>query len=159
MQFTIKLNTQKINIKSEYFLVLSYALSVIVTIIVNAAGGTNKVYTNLMYIPIAIASSTNGKKHGIVHAIINALLVGPYMPLNVELNIMQAPINWILRMLTYTAIAYVIGLFADHYRQEIEKVKNRDNEIVRSTNGHDIFFGKAIRVAGLQYRGAYNESG
>lgn len=129
MSFSIKLNTRKINIRNEYFLVLSYICSVIITIIVYIAGGTNKVYANLMYIPIAIVSSTNGKKHGIVHAAVNALLMGPYMPLNVEQNIMQDPINWILRLLTYTTIAYVIGLFADHYRQEIEKVKKRDNEI------------------------------
>jgi response regulator RpfG family c-di-GMP phosphodiesterase len=130
MLYSIKLGKSKtFRINSRYFLILSYVLSAVITFIVYIAGGTNKVYTNLMYMPIAIVSSTNGKKHGIAHAVINGLLVGPFMPLYVEQGLMQAPINWILRMLTYSVIAYVIGLFADHYRQELVNVQKRDDEI------------------------------
>lgn len=122
-------NSKKFKINSRYFLILSYILSVIITFAVYTAGGTNKVYTNLMYIPIAIVASINGKKHGIIHAAISGFLVGPSMPLYVDQNMMQAPVNWILRLVTYMTIAYVIGLFADHYKQEIVKVKARDDEI------------------------------
>lgn len=129
MQFRIRLNSKEINIGSSVFLVLSYALSVVVTIIVFAAGGTNRVYANLMYVPITIASSTNGKKHGVIHAVIGGLLLGPFMPLNVEQDIMQPHVNWALRVLVYTVIAYVIGFFADHYRHELLEVQKRDEEI------------------------------
>lgn len=130
MHFSIKLGkSRRFKINSRYLLVLSYILSILITIIVYIAGGTNRVYTNLMYLPIAVVSSTNGRKHGIVHAVIDGLLVGPFMPLYVEQGIMQPHVNWILRLLTYVIIAFVIGIFADYYERELVKVKNRDHEI------------------------------
>ena len=125
-------NTTKAKPKKEYLLIFSYALSVIITIIVYITGGTTKVYANLMYLPIAIVASTYGKKWGIVHAVISALLIGPFMPLDKASNSSQEAINWILRLIIYLTIALVIGFFADYYRREFERNLKKDKEIFES---------------------------
>lgn len=126
---TVKINNRKLSFKKEYLLIISYVVSVTIVVIVYITGGTSKVYPNLLYLPIAIVSSTNGKKQGVIHAVINALLIGPFMPLNVASNISQKPINWIIRLIIYSTIAFVIGFFADYYKQEYEKSNNKDKEI------------------------------
>lgn len=119
----------KLNIKKECFLAFSYALSAIITIVVYVTGGTNNVYSNFMYIPIAIVASTHGRKQGVIHAIINGILLGPFMPLDVALNISQGTVNWMLRLIIYAIIALVIGFFADYHRQEFEKSCKKDKEL------------------------------
>lgn len=99
---------------TKFFLILSYILSVVIALIVYYTGGTTNVYANLMYIPISIVASTNGKKCGVVHAAFSAFLVGPFMPLNSIIHIIQEPINWIVRMLIYISISFIIGLFHDY---------------------------------------------
>ena len=54
------------------------------------------------------------------------------MPLDKASNSSQEAINWILRLIIYLTIAYVIGFFADYYKQEFEKSKQKDKEIFES---------------------------
>lgn len=82
-----------------------------------------------MYLPIALNASVNGKNHGLIHAGISALLLGPFMPLNIGLNISQKPINWILRLIIYLIIAFVIGFFADYFKKEFEESSKKDKQI------------------------------
>ena len=125
----VKINTGKGNLRNEFFLIFSYVLAVTIAIIVFITGGTSEVYANLMYVPIAIVASTNGKKQGVTHAVINALLIGPFMPLNVASNISQDPTSWILRLIIYSTIAFVIGSFADYNEQEFQENSKKDKEI------------------------------
>jgi response regulator RpfG family c-di-GMP phosphodiesterase len=125
----MRIRIKNTNLRRERLLFLSYVISVIIAIVVYNTGGTTKVYANLMYIPIAVVASACGKKQGVVHAAISALLIGPFMPLNVELNISQPSINWILRLIIYVTIAFVIGFFSDYNRQEFEKSRKKDKEI------------------------------
>lgn len=114
---------------NHIFLLLSYILSVLVAAIVFYTGGTTKVYAHLMYIPITIASSTNGKTQGVVHAAISAFLVGPFMPLNTSLNILQEPFNWIIRIIIFMIISFIIGLFHDFnkkYQSYITEILTHD---------------------------------
>lgn len=125
-------NSRKIiinKLNSKYFLNLGYLLSSFIATIVYLTGGTSKVYANLMYIPIAIVSSTQGKKQGIIHAVLSALLVGPFMPLDIDSNINQQSINWIMRIVIYSIIAWVIGFFADYHKEEFEKSVKKDQEL------------------------------
>lgn len=115
------MNYKNINI---YFIFVSYALSIIITILVYFTGGTSKVYANLMYIPIATVSSTNGKRVGLLHAVLSAFMVGPFMQLNTTLNINQQPINWITRLIIYAIIAFIIGFFSDFNKQNNEYITN-----------------------------------
>jgi len=123
------MNIKALTQRKNYILIISYIFSVLIAIVVYNTGGTTKVYANLMYIPIATASSTNDKKMRIIHAVISALLVGPFMPLHTNLNIMQKPQNWIIRLIIYFLIASVIGLFSDIYKQEHVKNSIKEKEI------------------------------
>lgn len=101
-------------------LFFAFTASFVITLLVYISGGTNTVYTNLMYFPIAVVASAYGYKWGMIHAGISGLLVGPFMPLNVSDSIMQPPLNWSVRFVTYVAIAVIVGLFAElaHKREE-----------------------------------------
>lgn len=125
-------NKIKEKITKKHLRVFSYALSAVVTMIVYFTGGTITAFANLMYLPIAIVASTNGKKQGVIHAVISALLIGPFMPLDVAANLNQKSVNWILRLVIYATIAFVIGFFADYYKREFEKSKQKDKEIFES---------------------------
>ncbi|MDD4096501.1 MAG: EAL domain-containing protein [Oscillospiraceae bacterium] len=106
-----------INIKSFrnrlYPLLGGFLLTVLVAVIVYFTGGTKNVYTNLMYIPIALIASIYGFKWGLLHAAISGFLVGPFMPLDVKFDTSQTPINWSIRILTFIVIAVIIGVFSD----------------------------------------------
>ncbi len=129
------LEDRKISLGSEgknnrkYLLLASYTFSALIAVIVYFTGGTTKVYTNLMYIPIAIVASTNGKKQGVILAVVSGLALGPFMPLDVASNISQDFINWVLRLLIYSTIAYVIGFFSEYYKQEYENTIKKDKEL------------------------------
>lgn len=109
---------------NKYFLMFSCSLSVLITVFVYLTGGTSKVYSNLMYIPIAIVSSTMGKRIGVIHATLSALLIGPFMPLNTGLGLSQAPINWIIRLIIYIIISFIIGFFSDYNKENKEYIAN-----------------------------------
>lgn len=122
-------NIKKGKLNSEYSLAFLYFLSVLIALIVYFTGGTSKAYANLMYLPIAIVASTQGKKQGVIHAVISALLIGPLMSLDVEANINQETINWVMRLLIYAVIAWVIGFFADYRREEFEQISRKEQEL------------------------------
>lgn len=117
---------EKVKVKNvnRMLAILSFILSIVIALLVYITGGTSKVYTNLMYIPIALISSTNGSKIGIFHALLSALMVGPFMPLNTSLNLMQQPINWIVRLFVYISIAFIIGYFSDYNKKNKEYTTN-----------------------------------
>ena len=103
-------------------LVVGFLLSVVFAGIVYYAGGTSKVYTNLMYIPIALIASIYGWKLGVVIGLFSGLIVGPFMPITVEPRLMQTTENWIVRVLVYIAIAYLIGFVIDISRKRSQEI-------------------------------------
>lgn len=117
-------------IGTGYFLAVAYTFSIIITGIVYLTGGTSNVYSNLMYLPIAVAATTKGKKQGVLHAVISALLIGPFMPMNVSLNQSQPFGNWLIRLLLYAIIALIIGFFADYQKQDFERNLRKDRELL-----------------------------
>lgn len=127
--YIFEIYSKKEKATKKYFLISSYFFSTIIVGIVYITGGTSRVYANLMYLPMAIVASTNGKKYGVIFAVINALLIGPFMPINVYLNISQKPINWITRLIIYSTIAFVIGFFSDYSKQQFEKITKKEKEI------------------------------
>ncbi len=115
---------QKLNSfrKRLYPLIGGFALSAAIALVVYFTGGTQNVYTNLMYIPIALFSSVYGFKRGLIHAAISGFLVGPLMPLDVLLGTAQSPINWIIRVVMYISIAFIIGVFSDAAHKREQKI-------------------------------------
>ncbi|WP_341876751.1 HD-GYP domain-containing protein [Defluviitalea saccharophila] len=110
-------------IKKYQLLIFSYLLSIAVAFIVYINGGTNTAYPYFMNIPIILATFTNGKIRGFIHAIISGLLLGPYMPLFVDSNTMQKPLNWVIRLIFFLLMSLVIGFLSDYSKKEYE-IKN-----------------------------------
>jgi hypothetical protein len=113
-----------------FFIILSYILSIIISVLVYFTGGTAMVYANLMYIPISIISSTTDKYQGMLHAVFSALLVGPIMPLSVSPYVPQETVNWLVRMFTYITIAFILGLlheFNKKYEEHITDILTHDS--------------------------------
>jgi len=125
----IHMFASRLKVRKREFLFLSYLLSTIIFVIVYFTGGTQKVYANLMYIPISIASSTNCMVWAVVHAVYSGILVGPIMPLNVEAGIKQGFFNWFLRLVMYVTVSIVISFFAEDYRKEFEINKLKEKEL------------------------------
>ncbi|MDF2698874.1 MAG: hypothetical protein K0Q49_430 [Haloplasmataceae bacterium] len=119
----------KVKTKKNYFLIFSYILTLLITIIVYYTGGTRYVYVMFINIPIIIATSTNGKIKGYVHAVLCGLLLGPFMPLDVDLNIKQDLINWIIRLLFFLIMSIIVSIFVDYYKKEFEKNNRIEKEI------------------------------
>lgn len=116
-------------IKNYNFLIFSYILSIIIAVVVYMNGGTHNAYTYFMNIPIIIATSTNGKINGFIHAIVSGLLVGPFMPVIVDSNTMQKPLNWIIRLLFFLLMSLIIAFLSDYYRKEYERKNHVEKEI------------------------------
>lgn len=107
---------------SSLIFIATMIASIAVMGIVYLTGGTNKVYAHLMYMPIAVAASTYGKRLGVLNALFGGILIGPFMPLNVQDHISQQPVNWIMRVIIFVVIALIIGAFSDYGRQSTERI-------------------------------------
>ncbi|MCO7175378.1 HD-GYP domain-containing protein [Sporolactobacillus kofuensis] len=126
-------NVQKNDrINALYVLISSSICSVLISFIVYYTGGTNNAYSNIMYLPIAVVSATNGKIKGVIHALLSGLLLGPFMPLDVALHQSQPLENWLIRLILYLIIAFVIGFFADYHKQEYVKNLRQEKELYES---------------------------
>lgn len=105
-----------------YLLVIACFISILVAVTVYLTGGTSKVYSHLMYVPIAVVSSVYGRKWGVFQGIFCSLLLGPFMPLDVSQGIAQQPINWIMRLGVFILISLIIGFFSDYNQKQSDHV-------------------------------------
>lgn len=74
------------------FLVIGVAVGVYLT------GGTQFVYLQFMYIPVALAGLIFGMLGGVVFGLFAGLILGPVMPLNVDANLSQPLLSWLIRL-------------------------------------------------------------
>jgi response regulator RpfG family c-di-GMP phosphodiesterase len=118
--------------KRKTILTLSYILSLFITMVVYYAGGTRYPYTIFMTIPVIIATSTNRKIHGLIHAFISGVLLGPFMPLDVELGTDQLTHNWIVRLVYFLLISVIVTYFKSYYLKERINTIMAEKEISES---------------------------
>ncbi len=103
-----------------FFLLLFILL---IGFIVFYAGGTNTVWPHLMYLPIIFASFLFRKTGGIITCIVAGIILGPLMPLNVELGLTQSTYAWVLRLLIFTGIGVFSGSLFKMNDKTVKKVK------------------------------------
>lgn len=94
-------------------ILLVILLTVAVLHIVLITGGTKKVFVQLMYIPIILASLFWGAYVGLATGLICGILAGPLIPMDVSRGIMQDPVNWISRSLIFSLIGFLTGYMID----------------------------------------------
>ncbi len=128
---TIKtLESQKEKLyRPKRILLAGYILSILIAITVFITGGTYNVYGNFMYIAIGIVSSTNSKRHSIIHALTSGLLMGPIMPLISSTLTMQEPITWIIRLIIYIMSALLISYYSSKLSKDEKQLLEKDNEL------------------------------
>lgn len=80
---------------------------VVVALIVYIFGGSRYSYTHLMYIPILIAGYALGFWQTIVIALISGLILGPFMPQDVQAEIMQPATTWVFRVVIFIVIGII----------------------------------------------------
>jgi HD-GYP domain-containing protein (c-di-GMP phosphodiesterase class II) len=85
-------------------------------LIVQATNGTNAPFTQLMYVPIMLASVTLGLAAGGATAIAAAVLLGTTMPHNIALGLEQPLVNAVVRGAFFLLAAVAAGTFVDAAR-------------------------------------------
>lgn len=109
-------------VRAFIILILIFAISYFVYFI----GGTEAAFTHLMYIPIILSAFYFETIGAIVAALVGGLALGPLMPKDVLLGLMQEPISWIFRLIIFIIIGIIIAVLFKY-------VKNlRETEIERS---------------------------
>ena len=82
------------------------------TLLVYETGGTQTAYPYLILLPVIFAAAVFKMPGGVTAAVAAALLLGPWMPLNVQAETMQPTTNWLIRLGMYVLIGAFTGLMA-----------------------------------------------
>lgn len=100
-----------------YYKKLLLAISIVAIVpliywLVYATGGIKFVFSHTMYIPIILAGMFVHPIFGAFVGIFGGLMLGPIMPYDTFASTLepQEPINWIYRMIIFTAIGVVTGI-------------------------------------------------
>jgi diguanylate cyclase (GGDEF)-like protein len=92
------------------------------TFLVYATGGVRFVYVHFAYIPILLGGFAFGIIGGIGTGIAAGLLLGPLMPQNTTLDLMQETHNWILRLALFVLIGGLIGTWSDALKRHLREL-------------------------------------
>ena len=103
---------------------------VVVWVVVYAANGTSNVFPHLAYVPVIVASLVLGLRGGLATAVAGGVLMGPLMPLNVELGLAQPVENMVLRAFFFVLIAVTTGGFAGVARWRHQEVLGSRERLV-----------------------------
>lgn len=106
--------------KKIFLWLFNMILVVLVTLVVYFTGGVSLSYTHLMYIPILMTAFGFNVYLTIIMALFAGLLLGPWMPQNVGLNIAQEPLSWLFRTLMFV----VIGVFGSLLMKRLTHFRN-----------------------------------
>lgn len=99
--------------------VLEYSIAALVY----STGGTARVYLQLMYLPVVLAGLLFGPAGGVIAGVLGGLLVGPWMPLQVETNQSQPTLAWVMRMLIFTMNGAVAGALSGVLHERLNAVE------------------------------------
>ncbi|WP_018861990.1 MULTISPECIES: bifunctional diguanylate cyclase/phosphodiesterase [unclassified Thioalkalivibrio] len=92
-----------------------------VTLLVYQTGGTSTSYLNFILIPVLLGAALMGLWGGLAFGLLAGLLLGPFMPLNVDEGIAQPAANWMTR----AGIYLVLGGFSGWLFSQLRRHANR----------------------------------
>jgi len=105
-----------------YSILIIFILIFTVLGIIYLTGGTQYVYTNLMYIPLILAVFNFGYLGGLFFGSIAGYLTS-FIPLSVATMEMQSPQNWVYRLLFFVIVSTVNGLIIDTILKTLKDVE------------------------------------
>lgn len=88
--------------------------------VVYLTGGTSYVWVHLMYVPIILAAMLFRVPGGIITALIAGFIVGPYMPLDVAINVNQETSNWLMRTFFLVLMGSLAGFLSFCFNRQID---------------------------------------
>jgi HD-GYP domain-containing protein (c-di-GMP phosphodiesterase class II) len=97
--------------------------------IVYFTGGTKYVYLQFMYLPVMLGGLLFGSVGGVIVASIAGLLLGPFMPLEVEKNLAQPTLSWIVRTGFFCLIGGSSGVLSSLLRQRMRMIESVAQEL------------------------------
>lgn len=100
------------------------------TLVTYGAGGTKSAYPHLFYVPIVLAASLRGVTGGVIVGAVAGLLVGPWMPNDVELGVAQTFENWFVRSLLFAGVGTLLGLLFGDLRDRIEALREVNEQTI-----------------------------
>lgn len=115
---------------------LIIALILASSALVLATGGTQVVYVHTMYLPIILASLVFGIRGGILASLIGGLMLGPFVPVDVDTGLMQTQSAWLIRTGFFLLLGILTGAFADLVRFYLRQIRWRlfNNETTQLPN-------------------------
>lgn len=109
------------------FLILACIIAI--GMVVYWTGGTRFVWTHLMYLPIIVAAACFGIYGGAAAGLVGALIVGPYMPLDVAAGLPQNTSNWMFRVLFFPLVGVLSGLISRFLNERIDRLKETKEQV------------------------------
>ena len=104
-------------------------LQIGVAVAVYLTGGTQFVYLQFMYIPVAISGLIFGMVGGVVFGLFGGLLLGPIMPLNVDTNVAQPLLSWMIRLGFLCLQGLAAGYVGDLIKRRLRAVEVISEEL------------------------------
>ncbi len=98
-------------------LAFSFLLSVGVMVLIMVTGGTPSVYMNLMYIPLALASTFSGRKRAFIFAVITGMM--PWIVMAVSPYGLEPVKQLVTRPVSFMIISLVISSLSDFHRDRL----------------------------------------
>ncbi|WP_019624708.1 putative bifunctional diguanylate cyclase/phosphodiesterase [Thioalkalivibrio thiocyanoxidans] len=93
-----------------------------VTLLVYETGGTSTAYLNFILIPVLLAAALMGLWGGLAFGLLAGLLLGPFMPMNVDEGIAQPTLNWVTRAGIYLVLGGLSGWLFSQLRQHAARL-------------------------------------
>jgi EAL domain-containing protein (putative c-di-GMP-specific phosphodiesterase class I)/GGDEF domain-containing protein len=78
--------------------------------LIYATGGTSYAYSYLILIPVILAAALYRLPGGLIAAVAAGLVLGPFMPLEVQLGATQETANWLVRLAMFLALGAFTGV-------------------------------------------------
>lgn len=107
--------------------------------LVYATGGTLQAYLHVLYLPVIVAGFVFHVPGGVLVGILAGLTVGPWMPLSVEMGVIQPTFGWVSRTMFFSLTGGVTGLLSSALQermasldQAVELLSNTCKSTLRS---------------------------
>jgi len=94
-----------------------------VTWLVYATGGVRFAYLHMMYVPIVVSGLAFGVPGALLAALAGGLLLGPFMPQNTSLGLMQETHNWIYRLAFFALVGALVGTGVQLLRRHLRELE------------------------------------